>query len=81
MTAPNTKTSSMTTVTDLKPNSFDRTSGWVRYVRTAQALTRLKGAFHLDWEVQRQDRLQQPEDPEQVKAAIQLCRKFLQGVL
>ena len=56
------------------------TSGWVRYVRTAQALTRLKGAFHLDWEVQRQDRLQQPEDPEQVKAAIQLCRKFLQDV-
>ena len=47
----------MTIVTDLKPTSFDRTSGWVHYVRTAQALPRLKGSFHLDWEVQRQDRL------------------------
>lgn len=55
-------------------------SGWVRYVRTAQALTRLKGAFHLDWEVHRRDRRQQQEDPEQVKAAIQLCKKFLQDV-
>jgi hypothetical protein len=56
------------------------TSGWVRYVRTAQALTRLKGDFHLDWEALHRERQLPPADPEQVKTAILLCKQFLQAV-
>jgi hypothetical protein len=56
------------------------TSGWVRYVRTAQALTRLKGDFHLDWEALHRERQLPTADPEQDKKAILLCKQFLQAV-
>lgn len=29
------------------------TSGWIRYIRTAQSLTRLKGEFLMDWQEHR----------------------------
>jgi hypothetical protein len=33
------------------------TSGWIRYVRTAQKLTSLQGEFRLDWEEYRRTSL------------------------
>jgi SMODS and SLOG-associating 2TM effector domain 2 len=56
------------------------TSGWVRYVRTAQRLTILQGDFRLDWEEHRHSRIEENIDSEITKHGLLLCKKFLQAV-
>lgn len=56
------------------------TSGWVRYVRTAQKLTMLLGDFQLDWESHRLSRVQDNVDAKILKEGIILCKNFLQSV-
>ena len=56
------------------------TSGWVRYVRTAQRLTILQGEFRLDWEEHRHSRIEENMDIEITKHGLLLCKKFLQSV-
>jgi len=54
------------------------TSGWVRYVRTAQRLTILQSDFRLDWE---EYRFRCPElSPPETREGILLCRTFLRNV-
>ena len=56
------------------------TSGWVRYIRTGQALGRLQSNFRIEWENQRLILQADKEDSIVVKQAIQLCRDFLDKV-
>ncbi len=56
------------------------TSGWVRYVRTAQKLTSLQGNFRLDWEEYRLSRDDNSIDSEAAKSSIKLCKEFLEAV-
>jgi len=56
------------------------TSGWVRYVRTAQRLSILQSDFRLDWEEYRFDRPHHGGETEFVKKGILLCRRFLRDV-
>ena len=56
------------------------TSGWVRYVRTAQRLTILQADFRLDWEEHRFSRPHYGEEAEFIKAGILLCKQFLRNV-
>ncbi|MBW4469818.1 MAG: DUF4231 domain-containing protein [Stenomitos rutilans HA7619-LM2] len=67
--------------------SLDRfggyTSGWVRYVRTAQIMTSLQGDFLHDWQVHRHDRQAQTSEETNIKITqdgISMCKKFLQSV-
>ena len=64
--------------------SIDRfggyTSGWVRYVRTAQNLVILQGEFRLAWEEQRRLLSSIPPEPVQIEKSILLCRSFLEQV-
>jgi hypothetical protein len=54
------------------------TSGWVRYVRTAQRLCILQADFCLDWE---EYRFRCPQlTAEETREGILLCRTFLQNV-
>ena len=56
------------------------TSGWIRYVRTAQKLTSLQGEFRLDWEEYRRTSLEDTSGADRTKEGINLCRKFLLAV-
>ena len=56
------------------------TSGWIRYVRTAQKLTSLQGEFRLDWEEYRRTSLEDISGADRTKEGIHLCRKFLLAV-
>ena len=56
------------------------TSGWIRYIRTAQMLTSLQGEFRLDWEENRRARLEETSDADRTKEGINLCRTFLRAV-
>ncbi|MGK7907511.1 MAG: DUF4231 domain-containing protein [Synechococcus sp.] len=56
------------------------TSGWVRYVRTAQKLTILQGDFRLNWAAHRLARVEDNVDAQIAKEGILLCKEFLQSV-
>jgi len=56
------------------------TSGWIRYIRTAQMLTSLQGEFRLDWEEYRRSSLQEASGADRTKEGINLCRTFLCAV-
>ena len=68
------------------------TTGWVRYVRTAQKLTILQGNFRLDWEetclsiYDKSDKSSEDNsneriiDSETAKKCLKLCKNFLQSV-
>ena len=56
------------------------TSGWVRYVRTAQKLTTLQGNFQLDWEEFRLSKNEHNIDFAIAQDGIQLCKEFLDAV-
>ncbi|PSN10786.1 hypothetical protein C7271_25490, partial [filamentous cyanobacterium CCP5] len=56
------------------------TSGWIRYIRTAQRLNILQGDFRHDWEAHRLERLNQTVDKELTQRGIVLCKSFLQAV-
>lgn len=56
------------------------TSGWIRYIRTAQTLTSLQGEFRLDWEEHRRTHCGQPSDSDRTKEGILLCKHFLRAV-
>lgn len=56
------------------------TSGWIRYVRTAQKLTSLQGEFRLDWEEYRRTSLADTSGADRTKEGINLCRTFLRAV-
>ncbi|MGD9282656.1 MAG: SLATT domain-containing protein [Desulfobacterales bacterium] len=64
--------------------SLDRfggyTSGWIRYIRTAQALNRLQSNFRIEWESQRLLLQGGQTDSATVGQAIQKCRDFLAQV-
>jgi hypothetical protein len=53
------------------------TSGWVRYVRAAQALTELQSDFRVEWELQRQALQSNPSDAETLKQSIGKCKEYL----
>ena len=53
------------------------TSGWIRYIRTAQALSRLQSDFRIKWESHRLILQGGQIDPANVELGIQLCRNFL----
>ncbi len=53
------------------------TSGWIRYIRTAQTLTRLKGEFLMDWQEHRRALCGEPTDSDRTKEGILLCKQFL----
>ena len=54
------------------------TSGWVRYVRTAQRLTLLQADFRLNWE---EYRFRCPQlTAEETREGILLCLTFLRNV-
>jgi len=56
------------------------TSGWIRYIRTAQALSRLQSNFRIDWESQRLILQGGQSDSATVDQTIQKCRDFLAQV-
>lgn len=56
------------------------TSGWVRYVRTSQALSQLQSDFWIEWEKRRLILQGGYTNPEMVQQAIQLCQDFLEQV-
>ena len=56
------------------------TSGWIRYIRTAQMLTSLQGEFRLDWEEYRRSCLEEFSGADRTKEGINLCRTFLLAV-
>jgi hypothetical protein len=58
------------------------TSGWVRYVRTAQKLSILQADFCLDWEEYRFNlpHTHEEEHVEYIKEGIRKCREFLREV-
>lgn len=56
------------------------TSGWIRYIRTAQKLTSLQGEFRLDWEEYRRTSLADTSGADRTKEGINLCRTFLRAV-
>lgn len=56
------------------------TSGWIRYIRTAQKLTSLQGEFRLDWEEYRRSSLEEASGADRTKEGINLCRTFLRAV-
>jgi hypothetical protein len=64
--------------------SLDRfggyTTGWIRYIRTAQALSRLQSNFRIEWESQRLILQSGQTDSATVDQAIQKCRDFLAQV-
>ncbi len=64
--------------------SLDRfggyTSGWIRYIRTAQALNRLQSSFQIGWESQRLILQGGQTDSATVDQAIKQCRDFLAQV-
>ena len=53
------------------------TSGCIRYIRTAQTLTRLKGEFLMDWQEQRRVLCGEPIDADRTKEGILLYKQFL----
>ncbi len=53
------------------------TSGWIRYIRTAQNLTRLNGEFLMDWQEHRRALCGEPIDPDRTRQGILLCKQFL----
>lgn len=53
------------------------TSGWIRYIRTAQTLTRWKGEFLMDWQEHRRALCGEPLDSDRTRAGILLCKQFL----
>ncbi len=60
-------------------------SGWVRYIRTAQKLNILQGNFRFDWEEYclGKDGVNSNNngiDPENTKLGIKLCKNFLEAV-
>lgn len=64
--------------------SFDKfwgyTSGWVRYVRSAQALNQLQSDFRLEFETLRLKLQRSPGDATQITECIEACRSFLAKV-
>ena len=56
------------------------TTGWIRYIRTAQALSRLQSNFRIEWESQRLILQSGQTDSATVDQAIQKCRDFLAQV-
>lgn len=56
------------------------TSGWIRYIRTAQTLTSMQGEFRLDWEEHRRSSLGASSGSDHTKEGIRLCRTFLRAV-
>jgi hypothetical protein len=56
------------------------TSGWIRYIRTAQMLTSLQGEFRLDWEEYRRSSLEETSGADRTKEGINLCLTFLRAV-
>lgn len=64
--------------------SLDRfggyTDGWIRYIRTALALSRLQSNFRIEWESQRMILQSGQAEPATVNQAIEKCRNFLTQV-
>src|SRR5210317_1168071 len=56
------------------------TSGWIRYIRTGQALSRLQSNFRIEWEHQRMILQGGQSDLAKVEEAIKHCRDFLDQV-
>lgn len=56
------------------------TSGWVRYVRSGQALSQLQSDFRLEWEKQRLVLYGGQTDAATVQEGIDKCREFLAEV-
>jgi hypothetical protein len=56
------------------------TSGWIRYIRTAQALSRLQSNFRIEWESHRVILQSGQIDSTNLDKAIQQCRDFLAQV-
>ena len=52
------------------------TSGWIRYIRTGQALSHLQSTFRIDWEAYRLS-LKDNISAKDTERGIILCRKFL----
>ena len=53
------------------------TSGWVRYMLTAQKIDQLKESFRFEWEKNKLEKMGVEPQPEQVKQAIDKCQMFL----
>ena len=55
-------------------------TGWVRYIRTAQKLTMLQGNFRLEWEQYCLTRNDNSINSEIIKEGIEHCKNFLKDV-
>jgi hypothetical protein len=64
--------------------SLDRfggyTSGWIRYIRTGQALNKLQSDFRIEWEKQMLILQADQSNLETVRQAVDKCKKFLAQV-
>ncbi len=56
------------------------TTGWIRYIRTGQALSELQDCFRVDWEKQRFALHEGKTEPEDILQAIDKCKEFLTQV-
>jgi hypothetical protein len=56
------------------------TSGWIRYIRTAQTLSRLQSDFRIEWESKKLTLQSSQTDSATVDLAIQQIRYFLAQV-
>ncbi len=56
------------------------TTGWIRYIRTGQALSELQDCFRVEWEKQRFVLHEGKAESEEVLQAIDKCKEFLTQV-